>query len=298
MDRQLQAYGFALLTVACWATSASAFKLTLGWLTPDELLLYATLTSWLVLFIGLLFAHKLSSLKTWTLRDYVRSALLGLLNPFAYYLILLRAYDLLPAQEAQPLNFVWPIVLVLLSTLILRQALQLSSMLAMLISFSGVVIIATRGEVLSLHFTNGLGVSLALGSTVIWALYWLYGVKDERDPLARLCINFTFGFLYLLLYQLLLATWRLPPLLGIAGAVYVGLFEMGFAFVLWLQALKRSRTTAQVGNLIYLTPFCSLLVIHWVVGEPIFPSTVIGLVLIVSGILLQQYSSHRSASMS
>ena len=296
MDRQLQAYGFALLTVACWATSASAFKLTLGWLSPDELLLYATLSSGLVLFICLAFTKKLPALGDWTMRDYGRSALLGLLNPFAYYLILFRAYDLLPAQEAQPLNFVWPIVLVLLSTLILRQKLRLVSLLAMLISFSGVVIIATRGQVLALHFTNGVGVTLALGSTVIWALYWLYGVKDTRDPLARLCINFAFGSLYIVLYQLLFATWRWPPLWGLAGAAYVGLFEMGFAFVLWLQALKRSRTTAQVGNLIYLTPFCSLLVIHWVVGEPIFPSTILGLALIVSGILLQQYGSRSAAS--
>ena len=289
MDRQLQAYGLALLTVLCWATSASAFKLSLQFLAPDALLLYATLASLLVLLLCLLLTGLTRSLRDWGWRDYARSALLGLLNPFAYYLILFKAYDLLPAQEAQPLNFVWPIVLVLLSTLILRQPLKLSSLLAMLISFSGVIVIATRGDVFGLQFTNGLGVSLALASTVIWALYWLYGVKDGRDPLVRLCLNFGFGFAYILIYQLLFATWIIPPLPGLAGAAYIGLFEMGFAFVLWLQALKRSRTTAQVGNLIYLTPFCSLLVIHWVVGEPIYASTLSGLVLIISGIILQQY---------
>jgi len=294
LDRQLQAYGLALLTVLCWATSASAFKLSLGYLAPDELLFYASLASFLVLSITLFASAKHHTLAHWHGYDYGRSALLGLLNPFGYYLILFQAYNLLPAQEAQPLNFVWPIVLVLLSAIILRQPLKLGAMLAMLVSFSGVVVIATRGDVLSLRFTNSLGVSLALASTVIWALYWLYGVKDERDPLARLCLNFSFGFVYILLYQLLFANWRIPPLAGLAGATYIGLFEMGFAFVLWLQALKRSRSTAQIGNLIYLTPFCSLLVIHWVVGEPIYPSTLTGLVLIISGILLQQYLSRRN----
>ena len=66
-------------------------------------------------------------------------------------------------------------------------------------------------------------------------------------------------------------------------------FEMGLTFVFWLKALKLSRTTAQVSQLIYLTPFFSLLVIHFAVGESIYPSTLIGLVLIVIGILLQQY---------
>jgi drug/metabolite transporter (DMT)-like permease len=77
---------------------------------------------------------------------------------------------------------------------------------------------------------------------------------------------------------------------GIAGAVYVGLFEMGITFVLWLKALKLSRTTAQVSNLIYMSPFVSLVLIHFVVGERILLTTLIGLIFIITGIVIQQYS--------
>lgn len=286
--QQWQAYGFALLTVACWATSASAFKISLNWLNPDELLFYASLTSLLLLSVCAVISGKWSYLQALGWGDYGRSALLGLLNPFAYYLVLLRAYDVLPAQQAQPLNFVWPIVLALLATIILRQALTLRTLIAMLISFSGVIWIATLGDPFALQFSNGYGVTLALASTIIWALYWLYGVKDGRDPLVRLCLNFVFGFSYILIFQLVFSDWRWPSLPGIAGAIYVGFFEMGFAFVLWLQALKRAHKASQVSNLIYLTPFCSLVVIHLVLGEPILPSTIIGLILIVTGIALQQ----------
>jgi drug/metabolite transporter (DMT)-like permease len=72
--------------------------------------------------------------------------------------------------------------------------------------------------------------------------------------------------------------------------LYIGTFEMGIAFVAWLRALRLSRTTAQVGQLIYLTPFLSLLAIGLVVGEPIYASTVAGLALIVGGIVLQRRS--------
>ena len=68
---------------------------------------------------------------------------------------------------------------------------------------------------------------------------------------------------------------------------------MGITYVVWLYALRLSRTTAQVSNLIYLTPFLSLMVVHVVVGERIFGSTVVGLVLIVGGILLQHYGRQR-----
>ena len=289
MDRQIQAYLFAAATILCWSTAASAFKLTLQVMAVDDVLLYASLVSLLCLLALLGLNGQLRGLRLWTPRDYARSALLGLLNPFLYYLILFWAYDRLPAQEALPLNFVWPIVLVLLSIVILGQRIRAISLLSMLVSFAGVVVIATRGDVLGLQLTDPLGVGLALASTVVWSLYWLYGVRDARDPAARLCLNFAFGLAYILVYRLLVTEWTLPTPAGLAGAAYIGLFEMGLAFVLWLQALKRSRTTAQVGNLIYLTPFGSLLVIHGVVGEPIYPSTLVGLSLIIGGILCQQY---------
>ena len=63
---------------------------------------------------------------------------------------------------------------------------------------------------------------------------------------------------------------------------------MGITYILWLKALSLSRTTAQVGNLIYLSPFLSLFFIRIVVGEPIAASTVLGLALIVTGIVAQR----------
>ena len=64
---------------------------------------------------------------------------------------------------------------------------------------------------------------------------------------------------------------------------------MGIPFVLWLKALNYSRTTAGVSNLIYLSPFISLIIIHFIVGEVILLSTVAGLSFIVGGIVWQGY---------
>jgi drug/metabolite transporter (DMT)-like permease len=78
----------------------------------------------------------------------------------------------------------------------------------------------------------------------------------------------------------------LSPLKGTIGSVYVGLFEMGITFLVWLKALRLSKTTAQIANLIYLTPFLSLVIIHFAVGEKILPSTLLGLGFIVGGIII------------
>lgn len=287
MQNQTKAYLYAAAAVLFWSTVATAFKLSLRHVSADALVFYSSLVSVVVLLCITLATGRLQELRGWDAGDLRRSLALGLLNPFLYYIVLFRAYDLLPAQEALTLNFAWPVVLALFSILLLKQPISARALVAMAISFAGVVVIATRGDPLGLDLANPLGVALALGSTLIWALYWIYGVKDRRDPVTRLLANFGFGCVFSGSYLWLSGSLETPSLPGLAGALYIGTFEMGIAFVAWLRALRLSRTTAQVGQLIYLTPFLSLLAIGLVVGEPIYASTVAGLALIVAGIVLQ-----------
>jgi drug/metabolite transporter (DMT)-like permease len=294
VERQTKAYLYAGATVLLWSTVASAFKITLQHLSFIEMLLGASLVSMAALFLILLAQGKLSIIATYSKTEIIRSAGLGFLNPFLYYLILFKAYSLLPAQEAQPLNWTWPIMLVLFSIAILKQPIRWENILAIVISFFGVLVISTRGDVLGFQFTNLPGALLALGSSIIWALFWIYNMKDRRDEIIKLFLNFVFGSLFALVAALLFADIRIPPLTGILGVLWVGLFEMGITFVTWLKALQLSRTTAQVSNLVYAAPFLSLFLIHAFVGEEILPSTVAGLVLIVAGVIIQQYASRRN----
>ncbi len=289
MKAQRKAYLFAFSAVACWSTIGSAFKLSLRYLDPLGLLLFSAIVACITLFVILLVQGKLPLLRAITSADILMSAVMGMLNPFLYYIVLLRAYNMLQAQEAGTLNYIWPLVLVLLSIPLLGQKISLWSILAIFISFLGIMVISTHGRLLSLHFTSPAGVLLALGSAVFWAVYWIINMKDKREAVSKLFLNFCFGLLYVFITITLTKHFWIPPWTGLAGAVYIGLFEMGITFVLWLNALKFSETTAKVSNLIYLSPFISLIIIHFAVGEVILLSTLAGLALIVTGILLQQY---------
>jgi len=293
MRQQTVAYLYAATTILCWSTVASAFKLSLAYLTFDQLLFYACFVSLVILMVLARRRVGWRDLVGWGGREWLRSAVLGFLSPFLYYLMVLKAYALLPAQEAMTLNFVWPVVLVLFSIAVLRQPLRLGTVIAMSVSFLGVVTIATRGDLLGLRISNATGAALAVGSSVVWGLNWVYGTKDRHDPVARLLLNFAFGALYITLYELTLGNLVWPAPAGLAGAVYIGAFEMGITYILWLNALRLSRTTAQVSNLIYLTPFLSLVVVHFAVGERIYPSTLVGLALIIGGIFVQHYARGR-----
>jgi drug/metabolite transporter (DMT)-like permease len=78
------------------------------------------------------------------------------------------------------------------------------------------------------------------------------------------------------------------PWQGVAGAVYVGVFEMGLSFIFWLTAMRLTNSTASIANLIFISPLLSLVIISVMLQEPILSSTLWGLGLILSGLALQQ----------
>lgn len=291
MENQKKAYIYALFVILFWATVASAFKITLRYLNFIQLVFWSSLTSVSILFSLLMAEGKLLKWMASIKYHWSHSMFLGFLNPFLYYLVLFKAYSLLPAQQAQPLNQTWAIVLALLSAIILKQKLRIKNISALLISFIGVILISTRGELTTLNFSSLLGVILALGSAFIWATYWIFNVKDTRDHTVKLFTNFIFGSAFIFLLMAISKEKFFPNLIGILGGIYIGIFEMGISFFLWLKALTLSKTTAQISNMVYIVPFLSLFVIRLTVGEKILPVTIIGLVLIISGIIIQQHSA-------
>lgn len=289
MRSQSKAYCYALTTVGLWSTVASASKLTLSYLTPTQLLFFSCLVSVAVLFFITLFQGRFKLLLRCNMRDFVISAGYGFLNPFAYYLVLFKAYDLLPAQQAQIINYTWALSLTLLSIPFLKQRVSKKQWLAIMTSYMGVLVIATKGKVFSLEFDNPLGIGFALGSTIIWALYWVLNTKDKRDPVLGLFLNFFFALPMVFMYLYLTEGLSFVSVRGLCGAAYIGVIEMGVAFVLWLKAMKLTDSTAKIANLIFIAPIGSLFLIHYLVGEEIYISTLVGLLLVLGGLGLQAF---------
>jgi len=284
---QQMALLFGSGAVLLWSTVATAFKLTLGYLSPAQLVLVASAVSWLFFGLLLTWQKQWHTLQAASRGAILRALLLGLINPTAYYLVLFAAYRLLTAQAAMAINYTWALTLGLLAVPILGQKLHWRGLVAALISYLGVFGIATQGQWLSLHFASPEGVLLALASTVLWALYWLFNGKHTLEPQLNLWLNFSAALPALLIYCWLSGELSAPPWQGLIGATYIGFFEMGLSFVLWLQAMRYASNTLAVSSLIFLAPPISLTLIWLVLGEPILSSTLVGLVLILSGLAIQ-----------
>ena len=294
MDRQRKATVLGLSAVLLWSTVATAFKLALRHLDVYQLLFLANVFSAGALALVLTVGRKWMLVWRAGAGPLARAAARGLLNPVLYYLILFRAYDLLPAQVAQPLNYTWALMLAYLSAPLLGHRLRRRDVGAGLVCYAGVVIIATGGDVSGFRYADPLGVALALASTVVWALYWIAGRRSAMDPVAGLFAGFVAALPFTAGAVALWSRFEFPEP-GIWGGLYVGCIEMGFTFVLWLMAMRLTSATARIANLIFLSPFLSLVFIRFVLGEVIRPTTPAGLLLIVGGLWWQSRPASESA---
>ena len=199
-------------------------------------------------------------------------------------------------QRKRPwlLIFSWPVMIVILSIPILKQTIDIKSFLSIVVCYVGVVVIASKGDVFSMQFESPLGVGYILFTTVLWSLFWLFNTKNSNDSLVSLFLIFLFSLPYILVIVYFSNSFIIPSTKGFIGSAYIGLFEMGISVVLWQLALKTSTTVSRVASLVFITPFLSLLILHFVLKETILASTIFGVILICLGLILQKYFSRKN----
>ena len=269
-----------LVAVLMWSTVAVGFKLGLRNMDPIQLLWIGSCFSWVLFSICCAVFPSQPREKA----HIAKSCLLGLLNPLLYYIVLLTAYDLLPAHVAQPLNYTWAIVTALLAIPMLRQKLRRSTFLGILIGYFGVLLLVTKGQLSGSLGFEPLGVGLALASTLVWAVYWIWSVSVRLEPWWFMWYGFTVAVPVLTV--LCYFTVGFPSLVpsNFAFGAWIGLLEMGFAFLLWQRAMSTTSSVAKLSQLIFLSPMISLILIYTILDETIHYTAFIGICFIFMGL--------------
>lgn len=279
----------AATAVLSWATVATAFKIALQHLTVYNMLLVATITTTLIYGLMMTLESKWRFIIRMPRRLLLKTMGLGVLNPVVYYLVLFQAYDMLPAQVAQPVNYAWPIFLLVLLAVFNNEPIPGRKYIGMAISVGGVVCISLGGGGLDGSVSAG-GLLMALLSAVLWASYWLLNsrLRDKVDTTVSLFLGFLAGSVVLLLAGAIVGI-HVDSTAGLLSGIYIGCFEMGIPFLTFGMALRLTKNPALVNQMCYLSPFLSLFLIAMVLGEKIAPATYAGLALIVAGLVYNQY---------
>ncbi len=289
MHEQKKAVAYAGITVLSWSTVATMFKIALRSFSYFEVLLVATLTALFIFGVVITIQRKWGQIRRFSAKDWRWFALVGLLNPVVYYLVLFRSYELLPAQVAQPINYAWPVLLLVILAVFAAKPIPGMKYVGMAISLFGVVLISFGPAGLKGVSFSVTGLILAFLSAFLWAAYWTVKTMNTKtDHIVALFMIFLCGSVYLLAGALIIGV-DLHSRQGMIASMLAGTFEMAIPFIFFGMAIQKTNNPALINQMCYLSPFLSLFLIHIFLGEQIYLTTYLGLILIIAGIMFNEY---------
>lgn len=276
--RGMPANLYALGAIALWALLAS-LGVSLKHVPPFLLTGVALLVGSLLALPFVLRDRALWKIPATTLA-------LGIYGLFGFHFLLFIALRHAPAVEANLVNYLWPLFMVVLAPLFLRGVrLRGVHVAAALLGFAGaaIAILGAAGG----PATGGWswGYLPALGSALIWASYSLMTKRVAAFPTAAIGL---FGLVSGLLS--LLCHWVLEPAAALSAQDWLllavmGLGPLGAAFFLWDKALKLG-DARQIGILSYLTPLGSTALLMGVSGRALSWSIGLAAAMIIGAAVL------------
>ncbi len=281
-------YVYAFLTVFIWATMAAVVKLLLSDIPNLQTLSVSSVFAFLFLFIINIKTKKIKEIRKYSAKDYTIMAGLGFLGLFMYSALYYYGLKQLTSQEACILNYLWPIMLVVFSSIILKEKLTLIKWVAMICSFLGIIILST-GSGSSASGNTYSGIASCIIAAACYGLFSVLNKKADYDQNIAMMIIWLVVTICSAILGVFTETWI--PIEGTQwlGIIWLGVVIDAVAYLLWALALKGSDNTAEIANLAYLVPFLSLIVSAVLLGEKIKIRAVIALIFIVGGISLQSF---------
>ncbi len=229
----------------------------------------------------------LFGIRSW--RAPVKTLAVGVAGMFIYHFLLFTAYQYAPIVEANLINYLWPLLIVLLSPLFLRgYRLKGQHVAGGVISLIGAGLIVTGGKIHP-DLTRLPGYLMAGGAALTWSVYSLMTKRLPPFPTSAVgAFCLTAGALSLGLFSLGGQTGALLKSLGPREWFFLlllGAGPLGLAFFAWDAALKRGDPRL-IGSFAYLTPLASTLLLVGLVGKPLSWVSAAAMLLIVAGAVL------------
>lgn len=272
----MQANLYALGAIAMWASLAS-LGVSLTHVPPF-------LLTGIALIIGSVPAWPFVARNPAQWRIPLSTLALGVCGLFAYHFLLFIALRHAPAVEANLVNYLWPLLIVVLAPVLLPGVrLRAAHVLAALLGFGGAAIAIVGGRDLSGELAWGY--LPALAAAFIWASYSLLTKRVAAFPTTAIGLfGLVSGVLSLICHALLEPSttlqgrdWGLLAVLGLG--------PLGASFFLWDKALKLG-DARQIGILSYITPLASTALLVLVSGRPFSSSIVLATGMILGAAVL------------
>ena len=270
MRTQNQFLFFGLSTIFLWGSLATLASLLIH-MPPFYLLgvsfLIGSLPAW---------THPKKLFPGWKITVW------GIGGIFGYHFFLFYSFRFAPALEANLINYLWPVFMILFSPLFFKESkLKWYHLAGSVLAISGCVLLV-RGEGGEWSLENMKGYLLAFLAAITWSIYSL-GSKKMSKPSVFAIGGFCLGAGILCLITHALIEPRVALQFHDAWKiVLMGLGPFGIAFYCWDLAIQKGDTRV-LGALSYLTPVLSTLGLLLFTEQELKSSTIIAMLLIIGG---------------
>ncbi|GAC1347932.1 MAG: DMT family transporter [Ktedonobacteraceae bacterium] len=296
VNKAAKSFFYLSLCILSWGLIPVVSKKILVALNTLQMLFYSTIFSCMVMLGIVLVTKKLPVLKTYMVNDYAKIGVLGFLGTYLYYVLLYAALALTSASEGFILAYTWPMLVIILAFPLLKEKLTVKKLCSILLSFLGIIVIVTHGSIFTLNFTSLRGDILALGGAGVFALFSVLGKKYQYDQVVSVFIYFVTAQVFITTTLFLFSSLKIPSFYIWLWLMLNGFLVNGVSYIFWFKALEYGDTSV-TSNALYLTPFLSLVYIALFLGEQILISSIVGLMIIVVGIVLQSVNLRQKVSL-
>ena len=286
VDTMKKEYIYAGISIFLWSTVATVTKLLLGNLNSMQVLAISSAFAFVFLAVINLIKGNFKLLKVYKAKDYFVMSLVGILGTFLYNLFLFLGIGSMQASQAFIINYLWPMMAVVFACLILKEKFTAKKLIAIVLSFAGVIIVTSNGNFLQLDIGSLTGALYCVLAAVCYGLFTVLNKKNDYESYFSMMIFYLVSFIISAVYMLIVGDSFAFDFVQGLGLLWIGIFNSAIAFTTWALALRLG-DTAKISNLAYITPFLSLIWTCVVLKEPFSIYCLIGLIFIVGGILVQ-----------
>jgi drug/metabolite transporter (DMT)-like permease len=279
-ERPRASLAWASVAILLWGTLAASVGDALRGVSPGTL-------AFLSLTFGaatLSVAERLRGGRVLSPRPSVAVVALGVFGIFGYHICLFVALARAPLVEANLLNYLWPLFMVLLSRPLGGEHPTRGALPGAVIGFGGALLVVSQGKRLEFAPAHAFGYALALAAALTWSSF---SVLLRRVPAAqgRMPLYTCASALAAGAYVLISGDFAWPTPRALAAAAWMGIGPMGLAFVCWDRGLALGRA-ATIGALSYLDPLLSTVTVAIVLHRKLSLASITGMALIIVGAAL------------
>ena len=286
MKKKLFQFWKPLVSVMFWGSSFVATKVALVELNPLTIIILRLILAIFLLIAVALFTKR--DFKT-TWKNHGGIFLLAVIAVFHLWIQITGLNETTAANTGWIIG-VTPVFIAILGIIFFRERMRFINVSGMFIAFFGLLLLISKGDLMSVGLISHRGDFLVLASTATWSFYSIMNKK----------ISISYSPLMTILYLFIMMTIVIAPftinsesvnaivhlsLNGWIAVLFLGVFCSGVAYVLWAQSLKEF-DASKVGAFLYIEPFFTVIGAWFVLKEKISLLTLFSGIIITIGVVL------------